>query len=209
MGNRIIDCSKPMGKLQKCFILGFFDVLIFLLPLHVQADSYELLPPKSSASFTATNPAPEAAIKNLSELVHAGKSKEAQQSPNPDQQNALLKQFMDRSSPFLKKRPNELLLWKIRAASALSLDDPNAGYEAGQKLLAANSNDPNLQQLPAKLKLKGWLDKQTVEEQKKYGWTSVSSCDVGNDHQTMTMKMAVTGSGTTMMLGYILTKTGS
>jgi hypothetical protein len=185
---------------------------------------YTLLPPTPSASSTKTNPAPDAAVKNLSDLVHAGKfaeaqqslaallmlypadqrlikaqavldkasgkpdaesftgtdkidydalielAKEAQQNPNPEQQNALLKQFMDRSSPFLKKHPDEMLLWQIRAASALGLNDPDAGYEAGQKLLAANAaggHDPNLQQLLAKLKLKGWLGKDKVAAEQK------------------------------------------
>jgi hypothetical protein len=107
-------------------------------------------------------------------------AKEAQQNTDLDQQKASLKQFMDESSIFLQKYPDQMLLWQIRAASALILDDSSAGYEAGQKLLtggAADSNDPNFQQLISKLKIKGWLDKQNVEaEQKqkdkknKFGW---------------------------------------
>lgn len=239
-----------MKKLLRFFIFEILLALISLSPLRAPADSYELLPPKSSASSTNTSPAPEAAIKNLSELVHAGKfddaqqsltallmlfpkdqrlikaqavldkasgrpdsesftgtdktdydtlielAKEAQQNLDPDQQNALLKQFMTQSSPFLKKHPDELLLWKIRAAGALSLGDPNAGYDAGQKLLAANSNDPNVQQLLAQLKLKGWLDKQAIEAQQaaeqkqqdlanKFGWI------VGTWNVTTTWKFAL------------------
>jgi len=63
------------------------------------------------------------------------------------------------------------LLWQLRAASAISLDDPMAGYEAGQTLLgagAADSDDPNLQRLLGQLKNKGWLDKQGAEEAKKH-----------------------------------------
>jgi hypothetical protein len=107
-------------------------------------------------------------------------AKEAQQNTDLDQQKASLKQFMDESGTFLQKYPDQMLLWQIRAASALILDDPDAGYEAGQKLLgagAADSNDPKLQQLLAKLKVNGWLDKQgmeqskqKIEEDKKYGW---------------------------------------
>jgi hypothetical protein len=65
-----------------------------------------------------------------------------------------------------------MLLWKLRVASAISLNDPIAGYEAGQKLLAAgaaDSNDPSLQELLAELRNKGWLDKRKVEDYKKYG----------------------------------------
>jgi len=99
-------------------------------------------------------------------------TRQAQQNADGEQQKASLKQFMSESSVFLQKYPGQMLLWQLRAASALSLDDASAGYEAGQKLLAAgaaDSNDANLQLL-AKLKIKGWLDKQKVEDYKKYGW---------------------------------------
>jgi hypothetical protein len=97
-------------------------------------------------------------------------ARQAQQITDLEQQKASLKQFMDRSSAFLHKYPDQMLLWQLRAASALSLDDLMAGYEAGQKLLAAgaaDSNDPNLQQLLSRLNLKGWLDKQKVEDERK------------------------------------------
>ena len=99
-------------------------------------------------------------------------ARQAQQNADLDQQRALLKQFMDQSIPFLQRHPSQMLLWHLRAASAISLNDPMAGYEAGQKLLAmgaADSNDPNLQHLMSQLNLQGWLDKQKVEDYKKYG----------------------------------------
>jgi hypothetical protein len=87
-----------------------------------------------------------------------------------EQQKAFLKQFMDQSAVFLQKHPGEMLLWQLRVASALSLDDPMAGYEAGQKLLAmggADSNDPTLQRLLVQLKNKGWLDKKGIEDKQR------------------------------------------
>jgi len=60
-----------------------------------------------------------------------------------------------------------MLLWQLRAASAISLNDLVAGYGAGQKIIAsgaADSNDPNLQQLLAQLKNKGWLDEKESDE---------------------------------------------
>jgi predicted Zn-dependent protease len=69
---------------------------------------------------------------------------------------------MDQSSTFLEKRPAPTLLWQLRAVSAISLNSPTAGYEAGQQLLAmgaADSNDSNMQRLLAQLKNKGWLEK--------------------------------------------------
>jgi hypothetical protein len=93
-------------------------------------------------------------------------AKQAQQTTDLEQQKTLLLQFMDQSSLFLQKRPTTMLLWQLRAASAISLDDPTAGYDAGQQLLAlgaAYSNDSNVQRLLAQLKNKGWLDKQKVQ----------------------------------------------
>ena len=99
-------------------------------------------------------------------------ARQAQQNTDLEQQKATLKQFMDQSTSFLRKHPDQMLLWKLRVASAISLNDPIAGYEAGQKLLAAgaaDSNDPSLQELLAELRNKGWLDKQKAEDYKNYG----------------------------------------
>lgn len=96
--------------------------------------------------------------------------RQADQSPDLEQQKKSLKQFMDLSSAFLQKHPAEIKLWQLRATSAMNLDDPMAGYEAGQKLLgmgAADSNDVNVQRLLAQLKNKGWLDKQILEDHLK------------------------------------------
>ena len=68
---------------------------------------------------------------------------------------------MIESHPFAEQHPNDLLIWQLRAAAALSLNEPIEGYQAGQELLsagAADSNDPNLQHLMAQLNLQGWLD---------------------------------------------------
>jgi len=97
-------------------------------------------------------------------------AREAQQNSDLDQQKASLKRFMDESSAFLQKYPDQMLLWQIRAASALSLDDMYAGSEAGEKLLAAgaaDSDSPNVEHLISQLKLKGWLDRERMEVAKK------------------------------------------
>jgi len=101
------------------------------------------------------------------------RAREAQQTTDLDQQKILLQQFMVDSSEFLQKHPDQILIWQFRAVSAISLDDIVAGNEAGQKLLsmgAANSNDPNLQQLLAQLKNKGWFDQQSVAKHQKFAW---------------------------------------
>jgi len=97
-------------------------------------------------------------------------ARQAQQTTDLSQQRASLKQFMDQSALFLQKHPEQMVLWQLRAASAIGLNEPMEGYEAGQKLLeagGADSNDPNLQQLLGQLKNKGWLDKQEAEKQAK------------------------------------------
>ncbi|GAC1693645.1 MAG: hypothetical protein NVS9B5_36350 [Terriglobales bacterium] len=94
-------------------------------------------------------------------------ARQAQQTTDLLQQKALLQQFMDQSGLFLQKHPAEIVLWQLRAASALGLNRPVAGYEAGQKLLAmgaADSNDLNLQRLLVQLKNAGWLDQQKAKE---------------------------------------------
>jgi hypothetical protein len=94
-------------------------------------------------------------------------ARQAQQTTDLEQQKASLNQFLDQSTPFLQKHPRELLLWQLRAASALSLNEPMVGYEAGQQLLAmgaADSNDPNLQSLLGQLRNKNWLDQQGAEK---------------------------------------------
>jgi len=98
----------------------------------------------------------------LTELV-----RQAQQTTDLPQQTRLLQQFMDQSGSFLQKHPEQMLLWQLRAVSAISLNAPLAGFHAAQKLLAAgaaDSNDPNLLLLLAKLKLLGWMDKQQAEK---------------------------------------------
>ena len=142
-------------------------------------------------------------------------ARQAQQTTDLAQQTKLLQEFMDQSNVFLQRHPEHMLLWRIRAASALSLNDPNGGYEAGQKLLAAgaaDSNDPNLQQLISQLKIKGWLNqqgvkeaKQKLEEGKKYDWLigtwegtaswfSKAAYDYGERHNRQKVEFIKSGS---------------
>jgi hypothetical protein len=139
----------------------------------------KLLAPNGSTSAGPTNsqPAQPAANTNPEQLTGMDKvdynalivlARQAQQTTDLAEQTKLLKQFMDQSSSFLQKHPDQMLLWQLRVASALSMNDPAAGYEAGEKLIAAgaaDSNDPALQQLLGQLKNKGWLDRQEVEKQ--------------------------------------------
>ena len=130
-------------------------------------------PPAPASNIPLAQPAANAPANQLTgmdkveydSLIELGR--EAQQTTDLDEQKKLLLQFMNNSSVFLQKHPDEMLLWQLRAAGALSLDSPLAGYQAGQKLLAAGAatGDPNVSHLLAQLNLKGWMDKQQAEKQ--------------------------------------------
>jgi len=123
-----------------------------------------------------SQPAPSTADTSAEQLTGMDKvdynalielARQAQGSTDLDEQNRLLQQFMEESNTFLVKHPEQMLLWQLRAASAISMNEPMNGYRAGTKLIAmgaADSNDPNLQQLLAKLQLLGWLDSYKVQE---------------------------------------------
>lgn len=101
-------------------------------------------------------------------------TRQAKQTTDGARQQALLRQFMNESRAFVEKHPDRDLIWEIRAASALVLNDMMAGYEAGQKLVARGaleSGNENLRHLIALLKNRGWLDEQrvvTMVESAKY-----------------------------------------
>ena len=141
----------------------------------------KLISPASQAPEASGQPVQPAANTNADQLTGMDKveysalvelARQAQQTTDLEQQMESLTQFMDQSSVFLQMHPDQTLLWQLRAAAAISLNNPMAGYEAGEKLLAAdaaNSNDSSLQRLLGQLKNKGWLDKQKVEDYKNYG----------------------------------------
>jgi hypothetical protein len=100
-------------------------------------------------------------------------ARQAQQEMDKTEQDKLLQQFMSQSKVFLERHPEQQLMWQLRAASAISLNEPMEGYDAGQKLIslgAADSNDPNVQNLLGQLKNKGWLDRREAEKQSQYDW---------------------------------------
>jgi hypothetical protein len=135
-----------------------------------------LVPGSSANAVPEDSQRTQSVAKNGEELTGMDKvdynalielAREAQQTPDLTEQTNLLNQFMDQSNSFLQKHPDQILLWQLRAASAISLNEPVAGYEAGEKLIgagAANSNDANLQRLLGQLRNKGWLDRHNAEE---------------------------------------------
>ncbi|HEY8102750.1 MAG TPA: PDZ domain-containing protein [Burkholderiaceae bacterium] len=118
-----------------------------------------------------TNPAQLSGMDKVDYNALIELARQAQQTTDLAQQGNLLQQFMQRSRQFLVMHPHEMQLWQFRAAAAISLNEPMAGYEAGQRLLAAgaaDSNDSAIQQLLVQLKNKEWLDRQSAEKHAKY-----------------------------------------
>lgn len=173
-----------------------------------------LAPPVSTDAApqpTTAPPSQPAANKNPEHLTGMDKvdfdsvielGREAQQTTDPDQQKKLLQEFMDKSTPFLQKHRDELLLWQLRAACAISLNDPLAGYEAGQALLASSTadSDPLLRHLLSQLDLKGWMDKQRAmslagEKNRRFEAETMAkislsgACLVSHDRQDCDSKM--------------------
>jgi hypothetical protein len=72
-----------------------------------------------------------------------------------------IKAALDRKPPFATAAADQVQYWKLRALSALEADDPQAGWEAAQKLKdtgSLNATDPSTGELMANLNLKGWLN---------------------------------------------------
>jgi len=136
----------------------------------------KLLSPAGQPTIGSSQPAANANAEQLTgmdkvdydAIIELGR--QAQQSTDLEQQNTLLRSFLTNSMAFLQKHPDQMLLWQLRAQASISLNDPMAGYEAGQKLLAAgvtDSTDSNIRRLLAQLKNKGWLDKEAAMNEKK------------------------------------------
>jgi hypothetical protein len=150
--------------------------------IKTQALLKQLLASKAAAPLnagvnSADQPATDAGQLNGMDKVDYNalieRARQAQQTTDPEQQKSSLQRFLADSSLFLQKHPEQMLLWQIRAAAAMTVNDPDAGYEAAQKLMAAgaaDSNDAALQRLLGQLKNNGWLDKQGVDDYKKYAW---------------------------------------
>ena len=117
-----------------------------------------LLGPKKEA--TAASPA---------ELTGAARRKydtllviieEAEKAGQDAERKKLLREFLDKSEPFLKEQPDQLALWVTRAVAALELNVPKAGWLAGVQLVrlgADSSEDQKLRKVMASLDRKGWL----------------------------------------------------
>jgi TPR repeat protein len=101
-------------------------------------------------------------------VEHADKAKD------PNERTRMLRQFMRESAEFLESASAHTNVWVIRAASALELDYPGAGWLAGKRLKELgleNSDQAINRKLFAALEQKGWLgNKRPARDWRK--WTN-------------------------------------
>ncbi|MGA8730981.1 MAG: hypothetical protein WB608_19655 [Terracidiphilus sp.] len=157
---------------------------------------------QSGGSPSSSEPTQSAGKANAEQLMGMDKveynalielARQAKQSTDLAEQTKLLKQFMDQSGAFLQKHPGHILLWELRAQMAMSMNDPMAGYEAGEKILAsggAESNDTALQQLLGQLKNKGWLNQREAESQARSLDDARHAEEARQDHDRFTFPVA-------------------
>jgi len=123
--------------------------------------------PVKAAPTVAPNPADQ--LSGMDKIDYSALidlAKQAQETSDLEEQSKLLNQLMDQSKSFLARHPEQMLIWQLRVAAAISLNQPMAGYEAGQKLIAsgaADGNDAGVQSLLGQLKNKGWLDLRSAQ----------------------------------------------
>jgi hypothetical protein len=99
--------------------------------------------------------------------------KQMNQTSDPEAKSKLRDQCQADTNLIVKKHPEQMLLWKLSAAAAISLNQPREGYAAGHWLLAfgaADSNDPAVQALMGQLKNKDWLTTRGVEVAEEFAW---------------------------------------
>jgi len=94
---------------------------------------------------------------------------QASKSTVPDERGVLYVNFLNESGAFLKDHPDATHLWVMRGATALALNKPDVGWEAGHNLLAMPAKEreePHIQKLLTILGSKGWLGKDKPAEEK-------------------------------------------
>lgn len=101
--------------------------------------------------------------------------KQYNQTSDPEVKSKLRDECQAETNLIVKKHPEQMLLWKLSAAAAISLNQPREGYAAGHWLLAygaADSNDPAVQALMGQLKNKDWLTTRGVAVAEEFAWLS-------------------------------------
>jgi hypothetical protein len=77
-----------------------------------------------------------------------------------EERKKLLREFLDKSEPFLKEHSSEISVWTLRAVAAMELNQARAGWEAGRQMIklgAENSEDPRVRKVMAMLERRALL----------------------------------------------------
>jgi formylglycine-generating enzyme required for sulfatase activity len=83
---------------------------------------------------------------------------EADAATSPDDRQALLNEFMEKSAAFAQAHPEQTVLWVLRAAAAIELDDKQSGRAAARRLLTVTNPDEKTRKVLAMLERKDWLE---------------------------------------------------
>jgi Sel1 repeat len=129
--------------------------------------------PAESASAPAQSPEPAPVTAQLTGEARRQLDvltlivEEADKAPTATERRKLLKEFLDKSEPFLRQNPNQFSVWLLRAASAVELDRPALAWQAGRQLkaLGADASDaPTTRKVMAMLDRKGWLGNKPPDD---------------------------------------------
>ena len=91
----------------------------------------------------------------------------------PDDRRKNLREFLEKSTAFLKAHPEQEQLWALRAVAALELNDDKSGRRAGRRLIELGYGqgvDDKAGKLMATLSRKGWLKPQSAAVAKTGDW---------------------------------------
>jgi hypothetical protein len=120
---------------------------------------------RAKASTVPVNPGPapppklsSAARRQMEVLMLI--TAEADKARLADERNRLLREFMDKSEPFVKEHPDVLSIWMVRGVAALELNQALVGWDAGQNLMrlgATNSPNRSMRAVLALMEQRQWL----------------------------------------------------
>ena len=85
---------------------------------------------------------------------------EADKATLDTERKKLLQEFLDKSEPFVRDRPDMLPVWTLRAIAALELNKAKPAWEAGQQMIklgAEDSDDARTRKVMATLARRGLL----------------------------------------------------
>ena len=146
----VLNGSRSLGGLSVFLVFG----LLAEFPALLEAQNTVALPiPEASKPEGESRRAFDFLMRMMEEAKKAGTETERKR---------LTTEFLEKSEPYLKKDPDQLPLWILRATASLELNRARSGWEAGQQLIRLSSQeteDTNVRKVMTLLEQQGWLRK--------------------------------------------------